>query len=240
MIITRYKNTKDLDVYFPEFNWTFNNTNYKDFKNGNIKCPYEKRVYGVACIGEGNYKSRDENHKKTKCYITWHTMLERCYNLKTQEKHPSYKNCKVCDEWLNFQNFARWYYENYYEIENERMCLDKDILVKGNKIYSPDTCIFVTNRINVLFTKNNKNRGEYPLGVSYNKGMNKFATQMCKISNGKKIYINLGYYSTPEDAFMTYKTAKEKYIKEVAEEYKDKIPNNLYEAMYNYEVEIDD
>ena len=87
-------------------------------------------------------------------------MLRRCYDEKLHKKYPTYIDCKVCEEWLNFQNFAKWYYNNYYEIENEKICLDKDILHKGNKIYSPDNCVFVPNNINVLFVKSDKSRGD--------------------------------------------------------------------------------
>lgn len=80
-------------------------------------------------------------------------MLERCYSARYQERKPTYKGCSVCDEWLNYQNFAKWYDDNYYEIKGEIMCLDKDILVKGNKIYSPENCVFVPNYINVLFAR---------------------------------------------------------------------------------------
>ena len=135
MIITKYNNAHDMDVYFPEYGYTINHVTYNNFKRGNIKCPYEPRYYGIGCLGEGKYKM-SENGKKTKCYNTWHNMLERCYNPKYQEKYPTYKDCEVCESWHNFQAFAEWYENNYYEIPNESMSLDKDILFKGNKIYS--------------------------------------------------------------------------------------------------------
>ena len=114
------------------------------------------------------------------------------------------------------------------------MQLDKDILNKGNKIYSPNSCIFVPTRINQLFAKADALRGDFPIGVS--RSGNKFRTRL-HILNGEKY---LGTFNTPEEAFYAYKTFKEQYIKEVAEEYKDKIPQKLYEAMYKYEVEITD
>ena len=169
-------------------------------------------------------------------------MLRRCYDSKFHKNQPTYVNCFVCKEWLNFQNFADWYYENYYEIEGEVMCLDKDILIKGNKIYSPDTCMFVPKLINGLFTKHTKTRGDYPIGVSYNKRDKKFISQCC-VYNRKERKTkskNLGSYNTPEEAFKVYKEYKEKYIKEVADYYKDKIPKKLYDAMYKYEIEITD
>ena len=241
MIIVKYKNANDIDVYFPEYDCIIKHTNYNNFKKGNIKCPYERRYYGVGYLGKGKYKIKI-NNKTTKCYETWNRMLQRCYDPKHHEKYPTYINCKVDEEWLCYQNFAEWYYENYYEIENEIMCLDKDILRKGNKIYSPDNCVFVPERINNLFVKCDKSRGDYPIGVCYNEHRKKFITQ-CSIydfkENKKKIK-RLGYYDTPEKAFKSYKQFKEKYIKEVADYYKDLIPTKLYDAMYLYKVEMDD
>ena len=242
MVIASYRTKRDIDVYFPQYNWTAKNLNYDNFKRGNIKCPYEPRIYGIGYLGEGKYKIHDKNGKLTKCYKVWHSMLERCYDSKYKEKHLTYKNCKVCDEWLCFQNFAEWYYNNYYEIEGRKMMLDKDILHKGNKVYSPENCVFVPNNINTLFIKNDKSRGEYPIGVSYNKRDKKFSAQ-CSIYNfeeNKKEYKYLGYYETPEQAFNSYKQFKENYIKQIADCYKDRIPTKLYDALYNYEVEITD
>lgn len=163
-------------------------------------------------------------------------MITRCYSNKQTSKRRTYKNCEVCKEWHNFQNFAKWYEENYYTISNQVMHLDKDILIKGNKIYSPNTCIFVPEKINILFVKADKIRGSLPIGVSWDKNINKYRSYY--YTNNKRITI--GFYNTPEVAFQSYKIAKEKHIKEIAEEYKDLIPIKLYDAMYKYEVEIND
>ena len=128
------------------------------------------------------------------------------------------------------------YYANYYEIDNKVMNLDKDILIKGNKIYSPKTCIFVPHDINKLFTKSNKTRGEYPIGVSKSKTYGKVRAR-CSVNGKTK---ELGEYYSIEEAFQVYKKFKESYIKQIADEYKPYIPKELYEAMYRYEVEITD
>ncbi len=160
----------------------------------------------------------------------------RCYDETIKKKHPTYKNCVICEEWLLYDNFKKWCNKNYYRINNERMQVDKDILIKRNKLYSPDTCCFVPDRINSLIIKSDSIRGKYPIGVSYIKNTGLCCASMKK--DNKNIW--LGEYATPEIAFNVYKTEKEKYIKEVADEYKDKIPNEIYNALYNYEVEIDD
>ena len=238
IVITRYNNKRDVDIYFPEYNWTAYNKQYGQFEKGTIKCPYEPRVYGKGYVGEGNYKSKtSDNTKHTNQYTKWKGMLERCYDPKYSIKNNTYIDCTVCDEWHNFQNFAEWYDNNYYEIDNEKMCLDKDILIKGNKIYSPDTCVFVPQSINKLFTKRDVRRGDLPIGAYYKKQNKKYGA-VCNIK--ESVRKHLGYYDTPEEAFQAYKHFKENYIKQVANEYKDRIPEKLYYAMYEYEVEIDD
>lgn len=234
--ITDYQNNEKVEITFTETGYK-KHISWRTFqKNKNIVSPYCKTVYGIGYIGEGDYPACIDK-KKTKCYTVWTDMIRRCYD-ENDQKHVTYKDCEVCEEWHNYQNFAQWYSENYYEIPNEIMCLDKDILIKGNRVYGPDTCIFVPNRINALFTKSNSNRGLYPIGVSVHQGH--YKAHMSKIINGKKQMKYYGKYDTPEQAFECYKQIKEEYIKEVAEEYCGLIPDTLYFALCAYEVNIDD
>ena len=210
-------------------------TQYSTLKNGEIKNPYHKGLCNIGFIGVGNYTTKI-NRKDTIYYKVWKSMIERCYNEKRLEKYPTYKDCTVCEEWHNFQNFAKWYEENYYEVDGERMHLDKDILIKGNKVYSPETCVFVPERINTLFVKSNSSRGNLPIGVC--KNGNKYVSFLKGYKQAKNGY--LGMFNTIEDAFYTYKKTKEEYIKQIANEYKVKIPIKLYESMMKYKVEITD
>ena len=239
MVIVEYRNSIDINVYFPSYDWTEKNRKYDEFKKGIIKCPYEKRYYNIGYLGSGNYKV-SENGKHTKVYNAWCSMLQRCYDSKFHKRQPTYMNCEICKEWHNFQNFGSWYNENYYEIEGEKMCLDKDILVKGNKIYSPDTCIFVPNAINMLFVKCNKSRGDNLIGTNLYKGKYRVQCRVLNPETRKSENKYLGCYATEQKAFEVYKQFKEKNIKEVADYYKNKIPTKLYDALYNYEVEITD
>ena len=235
--IVNYAHYNDITVQFKTTGELIKTT-YSSFKNGFVKSRFKPSVYGVGIIG--NEKSIDENGDTIKSYLVWKSMLRRCYSDKEQKKYPTYKDCYVCPEWLNYSNFKKWFNDNYYEIDGEQMALDKDILMKGNKVYSPNTCMFVPQNINKLFIKRNKARGEYPIGVTFNKNKNKY-TAFCNIFyNGKSKQKNLGYYNTIEEAFNAYKQFKEANIKQIADYYKDKIPNKLYEAMYNYKVEITD
>ena len=239
MIIKKYRKAIDIDVYFPEYDWIFEHATYGKFKKGEIKCSYEPRTLGVGYLGEGKYKTR-ENGKVHKYYKIWHGMLTRCYDPKFHEKRPTYDGCKVEDYLLNFQHMCEWLENNYYEIPGEQMCLDKDILCKGNKIYSRDTCIFVPKRINNLFVKSDNRRGDDPIGVSDLPSGN----YRVNCSNGYGKLIPLGTYYTKEEAFQAYKEYKEKVIKEVIDSYEGIIPephySRLKEATYNYRVEIDD
>jgi len=206
---------------------------YDHFKDGAIINPMYPSVYNIGYFGIGKYVARlSGSNKNTSQYQTWHSMMSRCYDKKSKI-HKSYKDCSVCNEWLNYQNFAKWYDDNFYQIPNEVMCLDKDILHKGNKVYSPENCVFAPNRINVLFIKTDSKRGNFPIGVYYNKLNKNYRAQFNAINK-----IMLDSFDTPEKAFECYKKEKEKYIKQIADEYKNKIPNNLYKAMINYKVEI--
>lgn len=232
MTILEYNNTKDITVEFENGYKVY--AQYNNFLKGNIKSPYDKTIYNIGYIGDGEYGVDLPQ------YDYWKSMLRRCYDEKALKRDSTYEDKYVCEEWHNYQTFAKWFDENYYECNDGYvMDLDKDILNKGNKIYSPETCIFVSHRINTLFTKRNSCRGDYPIGVSKYKGT-KYKARCSVLINGKREIKNIGSYDTPEEAFCKYKEFKENYIKEVAEEYRDLIPVELYEAMVNYVVNIDD
>ena len=241
MKIVEYKDALDIWVEFQDEHKEKVHTTYQNFKRGGVKNPYDKEVCGVGYYGVGKYKASD-NGKLTDAYEIWKSMLTRCYDPYFINKEPTYIDCYVCEEWLNFQNFAKWFYENVYNCNNERMSLDKDILIKGNKVYSPETCMLVPQRINMLFVKRDAKRGEYPIGVHYHKGNGKLMVRCGVFENGrtKRIYLGSFPLDKPFQAFYAYKTFKENYIKQVADEYKDLIPTKLYEAMYAYEIEIND
>lgn len=228
MEIIEYNKAIDMTVRFVDSGYICK-CRYGNFQRGEVYDKFTKCICGVGYIGN---TSSSLNNKPKKSYKKWLNMVHRCYD----NSFKAYEDKYVCNEWLCFENFEKWFDENYYEIENEVMCLDKDILVKGNKVYSPNTCIFVPNSINILFTNlKNENRDSL-IGTHYSKEKDSYIAY-CNI-NGETTYI--GIFKTEIDAFNAYKEAKEKHIKEVADKYKDKIPKKLYDAMYNWKVETTD
>lgn len=234
--IVEDKGSHDLIIEFQDEYKTKVKIQYTQFQKGNVKNPYHPSVFNIGYIGEGKYKT-SVNKRKTLAYSYWFSMLQRCYDPYFLNKEPTYIDIFVCDEWHNFQNFAEWFYKNYYEINNEKICLDKDILAKGNKIYSPKTCCFIPQIINGLFIKNNRRRGDIPIGVSQ-KCENGGYQCTCGIGNNSSVYLST--FSTKRNAWLMYKINKELVIQSIANEYKDKIPQYVYEAMMNYRVEYDD
>lgn len=215
-----YRKATDIDIEFEDGSIR-RNVRYGDFLKGNVRNLYLPEVFGVGYIGDT--KTVDKNNKILKSYNCWHNMLMRCYSEVYQKDKPTYKKCKVCDEWLCYANFKEWYDNNIYTI-NEELNLDKDILIDNNYIYSPETCIFVPKYINSLFKGCSKNNN-LPTGIDFKN--NRYCVRM-KIKGKLK---HLGVYDTLEEASEVYKKSKLELIKNVAEEYKGKIPNKLYDRL---------
>ena len=171
--------------------------------------------------------------KNTKEYALWHSMLKRCYSKPYLEKQPTYMGCSVSDNFKYYHLFHAWC-QTQIGFGKDGYQLDKDLLIKGNKLYSEDTCVFIPSVLNLLLTKAAAGRGLLPIGVSKN---GKGFRAMCAIYGKAK---SLGTFDTPELAFEVYKNFKEGHIKEQAELYKDSIDPRAYKALLNYEVSIDD
>ena len=235
MSIVRFNNSSDIDVQF-EDGHVVEGCRLYSVQCGEIKNPYYPSVCGVGYMGVGKYIA-GENNRRTREYSVWIGMLTRCYSEEHQKIHKTYRGCTVAREWHNFQNFADWYNREYYDI-GESLDIDKDFKNKGNKIYSPENCLIVPSRINNIARHIKSKNYKYPIGVS--KRDNGFEARM-SIGSRK---VSAGTYDTPEEAFQAYKQAKEAYIQQVANEYKqkygDKFPDKVYKALMNYRVEITD
>lgn len=197
-----------------------------------------KLVSGIGIKGM-TYFTQIEG-EELKEYTLWAGMLYRC-TQKYWDRFPTYIGV-TCSE--NFKSYA-FFYEwcnsqtgfNEKDKNGRNWSLDKDILIRGNRHYSEDTCVFVPERLNSLLVKGDAVRGEWPIGVYRSKNSKKFKSR-CSNGNGKQKY--LGSFNTPQEAFLAYKTFKEALIKEVANEYKEQLDYRVYEALMNYEVNEND
>ena len=229
-----YRGNKDVLVKFEDPECVVK-TQLGHLKIGNVFNPTKPSVHNLGFIGIGRYDS----YKNKGAYSAWCRVFERCYGKTYLDKFPTYRDVTVCEEWYNFQNFAEWFYSQEHSESLDEggklYQLDKDILVKGNKIYSPETCCFVPACINGLFisSKVSTKKSGLPIGVGRNK---RGSVLVARINLGKLGNCKLGSFYSVEEAFQVYKKAKEVYIKETAEYWKDRIDNRVYRALINYEI----
>lgn len=197
-------------------------------KSGNVKDITLPHVLGVGYT-EG-LPTRCKDGKLILEYSYWQSMLARCYC-----KSKSDGTCSVSDNFLRYSIFKNWC-QNQVGFGNVGWHLDKDILVKGNKVYSEDTCCFVPVEINCIFGSNKKVRGNNPIGVYYEEDRGLFQVHI-RVGGVRKF---LGRFTTESSAFSAYKLAKENHIRTVAKKYKDVIDSRVYKALMDWEVSIDD
>jgi hypothetical protein len=187
-------------------------------KKGEARFDIRKPVYGVG-INDSDYvteRKEKVNGKwkvlwKCPYYCRWRDMLARCYSEKYQERYPTYKGCTVIDEWLLFSNFKRWMEKQDWEGKD----LDKDLLVEGNKVYSPETCVFVPQLVNSFLIDCGAIRGEYPIGVSWRKALSKLQAY-CRNPFTKKLE-HLGYFLDPDEAHEAWKKRKHELACQLAD-----------------------
>ena len=231
--IVKYNGSKDVEIRFLKTGYETSAT-LGNIKGGCVKDPYSPSVFGVGIIGARYPVS--EGGRDTKDYALWKGMLKRCYSNICQKKHPTYIGCEVSDSFKSYEYFYKWC-QNQIGFGNEGWQLDKDLLVKGNKVYSENTCVFIPKEINALLTKCTASRGEHLIGVSWNKRNKAFVAQVSKNKGGSE---HLGLFNTELEAFNAYKVAKESFVKEQANKWKSQIDIRAYNALMNYTVDIND
>ena len=231
--IVKYNHARDVQIQFL-------NTGYETvaklnhIKSGCIKDPYVQSVYAIGIIGTKYPVS--EGGKDTKEYTLWKNMLKRCYSEVYKKQRPTYEGCEVSDNFKCYEYFYDWC-QNQIGFNNKGWHLDKDLLIKGNKVYSENTSVFLPQEINNVLTKSASSRGEHLIGVCWHKRDKVFTAKVGK-SKGKSEH--LGSFNTEIEAYKAYKTAKEAFVKELANKWKDRIDPRAYQALMNYTVEIDD
>ena len=231
--VLKYNDAKDVEIQFLKTGYEMV-ARLQNIKNGEVKDPYSSSVYGVGVLG-AKYPSR-VNGVLTKEYELWTHMLQRCYSNTLKKKYPTYEGCEVSDNFKNYEYFYEWCH-NQIGFGIEGFELDKDLLIKGNKVYNESTCVFIPAEINSLLTKCTASRGECLIGVSWHKRDKVFMAQISK-NKGKREH--LGYFKTELEAFNAYKVAKEAFIKEQAEKWESQIDPRAYNALMNYTVNITD
>lgn len=233
MTVIQYVNANNMLVEFTETGtqvWT----TWDKFAKGTVKDPMAKDIYNAACYGVGPYDSYHPAYKK------WFQMIRRCYDAKWKAEHRYYDNVTVCEDWLNYQNFAQWY-EDHPPYEPDYQ-LDKDLLDHDARTYSPETCSWLPKELNLMISKKESIRGEYPMGVSVD-AMNP-TKYIARLTDNYRVtgrtYLFYKSFDSPEEAFAAYKVEKEKFVKLQAESYKDRLETSAYDALMRWTVSITD
>ena len=195
---------------------------------GNVRDKLVPSVFDGGVVGDEVIKLGDKYIKE---YYLWRGMLRRCYDEKYIEKKHTYKGCTVSENFKSFKYFKEWC-NKQIGFDQDGWHLDKDILVKGNKAYSEDTCCFVPCEINIIFTDRSATKGEYPVGVYYNKSRKKYVARVSKHGCLKHI----GIFTSVEEAVAAYNKEKESHIKDVANIWKDTLDPRVYDAMMKYSI----
>lgn len=226
--VVEYKDNRNVYIDFVGYEGLTHKVNADDLRKGHVKNYYKPKVFGVGYFGVGDYKSTVDG-KSTEEYESWSGMMERSYCEKLKCKHPSYRGCTVHTEWHNFQKYAKWHTsQKFYGC---RYSLDKDLLVRGNKHYSPETCTLLPRGLNSMLSSPTKSKSGLMLGVR--KEGSKFSSRIGIGSFGRK---TLGTFNTELEAHEAYITARERYIKNKALESANKIDWEAFVALMNWTV----
>lgn len=186
-----------------------------------------KNMSIIQGVGINNHRYQAFfNGKMVKEYNLWAAMLARCYSSKVHAKHTTYTGCSVSDNFKYYDYFYEWC-QSQIGFNFDGWHLDKDIIIRGNRVYSEDVCVFVPSQINSFFSDCRSVRGDHPTGVNFHKASGKF-TARCTVNGKRK---NLGLFSTPQAAYDVYKPFKEALCKETANKWRDQIDSRVYNAM---------
>lgn len=186
------------------------------------------------------YQGSYENQIQTLSSQIWNAMHMRCKSGNEGTANSTYKGCSISENFKDFQFFSEWCqsqegYGNKTD-KGRHWELDKDLILKGNKVYSENICVFIPLEINTAIASSVKNRGEYPIGVHWSKDKSVFVAQIN--DNGSRKH--LGYFKSPEEAFYKYKNAKEVQLKKLAEKYKGLVDERVVDTLMKYNVEVTD
>ena len=233
--VVKYVTAKELYVRFDD--GTIVRTMFGNLKRGVVGNPTRSKVFGVGI-------NDDREYTKTKEYVLWHSMLRRCYSEVYQKDKPRYVGCYVSDDWKLFSNFRRdiVHIPFFDTALNGNYELDKDILFTGNKVYSKETVCFVPREINSALIKKDGISNGYMIGVykSLNSNRYKASTSAGVLNTYRKKFGMKTQYATEIEAHQAYLKCKKAYLADLANKYNGEIEQRVFEALMNYQVEIDD
>lgn len=174
----------------------------------------------VLGVGINDFKGKPKPLNYKQIYRIWANMLKRCYYESYHNKKPTYESCTTCEDWKTLSKFSLWVETQDWKGKD----LDKDLLVPGNKQYSPEFCCFIDKRINSFITDRVNSRGNYPLGVSFHKASGKFVAQ---IHTGVGYQKHLGLFESPEYAHQAWLNTKLELAVELAKD----LPHHIGKAL---------
>lgn len=225
--VVEYHNNKKIEIEFLD---GFEHSMFVQscqILSGGIKNPYHPTICGVGYVGVGD-NITNIGGRGTSVYRVWTGMIRRCYDERHLITHPTYRGCTVDVKWHNFQNFAEWYNKNTSEFKG--LQLDKDLIVRGNKVYSEDLCCLLPPEINMVLSDSKRGRDKsMPVGVSINK-KGKYTSSIS--IDSKNTWI--GTFETVQDAVDAYSKARKTYLLGKAEKWKGIICSKSYECLINY------
>jgi hypothetical protein len=184
-----------------------------------MRAPRDKKikingVFGIA-TNDADYQARVYNDRKIiwMCpyYLKWRNMLQRCYSPTEQKRNPTYIGCTVCEEWLLFSNFRSWMETQDWEGKD----LDKDILFIGNKVYSPEACVFIHERVNSFTLDRVLDSGDHPLGVRLDRASGRFVARCNNPFTLRREH--LGYFNCANEAHQAWKRRKNELAIQLAD-----------------------
>lgn len=188
-------------------------------------------VYGVGIYERGKHVAKIGD-KHTKEYLVWHSMLSRCYNI-NYHGFQNYANVGVCEEWLDFQNFAEWFDKNYYTIDDDVVLLEKDFASFAydlEKTYSPNNCIFLPQIFNKTIVFKHQRTMNLPVGVK----KSTVKTNPYTINTVSRYNDKYKTFATVEDAYEFYLKRTYSHLEYDLKQYADKIPQKFQDVVYDF------
>lgn len=218
--IIQYINNSKVIVKFLDMYGSESQVTLQSLRKGLVRNPYAPNLYNVGFLGVGTY-AMTINGKPTCAHKAWSGVIERCYSTRLRHSRPCYSDVTISGDWHNFQNFAKWFYsQRGAELGWE---IDKDLLVTGNKHYSPETCILLPRRLNTAIIHVGSN--ENVLGYSYHPVSKLYSTMVSTPAGGRNIY-----FKTKDECVKYYYKSKSEQLSSLANEWREELDPKAFDS----------